>query len=92
MADPREELIGRLWAVVLNAHGGEEVRQMAIAHYRDGRTLQDIGREHGVSASTVHRRVFALRTALAREGIYPEWFVPHSRNESRRTTGPSPIL
>lgn len=68
--DPRDLLIRRLFAALIRAHGGEQVRQMASAFY-SGRDLRSIALEHGMSKSSVHRAILKLTRALAEAGVLP---------------------
>lgn len=62
----------RLRRALLDQLGGLKVAEMADQHFRQRISLARIADWHGVSISTAHRRIWAMRSTLSSYGLVPK--------------------
>jgi RNA polymerase sigma-70 factor, ECF subfamily len=63
--DPEERSVARSLLSVLLGREQRSTRVMAVLHFVDGLTLEEVGREVGLGAAAVRRRLRELRTRVA---------------------------
>ena len=73
--EPERRSAARLALRVLLGRERESTRLMAVLHFVDGLTLEEVGREVGLSAEAVRKRLRKLRARVAErmaEDVLPE--------------------
>jgi RNA polymerase sigma-70 factor (ECF subfamily) len=63
--EPGARSVARLAVGALLGREPESTRVMAVLHFVDGLTLEEVGREVGLSAAAVRKRLRGLRTRVA---------------------------
>lgn len=58
----------KLWLAVIAETGGADTMAMMRDHDR-GRSLESLGRAHGVSKQAVHKKIMRMRRKLGQYGL-----------------------